>query len=136
MKRTCGLPPDPVAETPPFASAVTLEQERISTSSSLGLYPASGTSHFGDELLPPFVSSASRGGFETASVDPEGVYSFTCARERITRQLRRQLEQKKRGTKDDRVRTGVVRNLLFAATAALRAPLSFLTCCTSGLSSK
>ena len=65
---TWGFPALPVTSTPPLSSATTLLHVRTSTSVSPGLYPAPGTFQFGTEPLPPFESSASSGGFDTAIV--------------------------------------------------------------------
>ena len=85
IEPTCGRPPDPWTLTPPLPSAVTLLQLKTSTSSSLALYPASGTDQDGEDELPPLVRRASVGGLEMAMVEDDCETNFNYDNQSVRR---------------------------------------------------
>ena len=109
---------------PPSLLVVTTVQERTSISCTFPLYPDRATFQ---EVVPPvptLVKRASIGGFETARIvsDASGKDIFTQP-PLVAYELREQFG-----------RTGVERNLLLEAVAALRAPFKVLICRTRSLS--
>ena len=109
---------------PPSLLVVTTVQERTSISCTFPLYPDRATFQEVVPLAPTLVKRASIGGFETARAvsDVSGKDIFTQP-PLAPRKLRERFGH-----------TGVERNLLLAAVAALRAPFKVLMCRTRSLS--